>query len=224
MHWENVLVCPPISPSIRPSYKFNCWWSVQATDNLRYSMSLHFFLSNKNEYTLYLMYFSCYTAQHSTDFLWPWPWGQIRRHISTSSGSSLPCLHFPIVLSQCHPAVKPFRSEEDEWSGLRSVWGWHGCTERVLAPLTGVFLLWRGHQGFGGICCSPWQQCDGALTMEAADQGLVQGALGGFFLRHGSWVRKECSYGRLFRIQAKSIPVFVTGFKSFFLLKRKGDY
>lgn len=46
---------------------------------------------------------------------------------------------------------------------------------RVLAPLTSLCLLWRGHLGFGGICCSPWQDCDGALTMEVADQGLVQG-------------------------------------------------
>lgn len=170
------------------------------------------------------MYFCCYTAQHR--FSLTLTLRRDKKAHFTSSGSSLPCLHFPIVLSQCHPAVKPFGGEEDEWGGLRSVWGWHGCTERVLAPLTGLFLLWRGHQGFGGICFSPWQDCDGALTMEAADQGLVQGTLGGFFLRHGSWVRKECSYGRLFLFHAKSIPIFVTSFKlykpkSFFFRLKK---
>lgn len=39
----------------------------------------------------------------------------------TSSGSSLSCLFFPIVLSPCHPAVKTFGGEEDECARIRSV-------------------------------------------------------------------------------------------------------
>lgn len=142
----------------------------------------------------------------------------------TSSGSSLLCLHFPIVLRQCHPAVKPFGGEEDERAGLRSVWGWHGRTERVLAPLTALFLLWRGHQGFGGICCSPWQDGDGALTMEVADQDLVQGTLGGFFLRHGSWVTMGCSYDRQYLNQSKSVPIHLMCVSYIQTLLGKGSY
>lgn len=76
-------------------------------------MSLHLFPSKKkNEYTLYPMYFCCYTAQHR--FSLTLTLRRDKKAHFTSSGSSLPCLHFPIVLSRCHPAVKPFGGEEDE--------------------------------------------------------------------------------------------------------------
>ena len=101
-------------------------------------------------------------------------WGDLSLSLSLQPVSFFLCpSHIVSEAVQHHPAVKPFGGKEEEWASWRSVWSTdrqtdiHTVHTEDHASISRACVYHGGiRQGFGGICCSPWQPRDRALTIE----------------------------------------------------------